>query len=118
MWLPSKQRNFITAAATGGCSVSRRLLARSAVSCSVEARIHVVDMAQLSPRAVLSKLLPIGKPIIAWKPSGWMYNPKKKVTDATLRRLPCSKETFLRLRDCVSVEMIAKMVYVFGESLR
>ena len=117
VWLPIKQRKLITAAAEGGCMVCRSLLARTSTSGSSDAQIHVVDMARLNPRAVLNELLPTGKLIIAWKPSGWMYNPQKKVTEATLRRLPCSRDTFLRLRNCVSVEIITKTVYVLGESL-
>uniref|UniRef100_A0A915EZY7 DNA repair metallo-beta-lactamase domain-containing protein n=1 Tax=Echinococcus canadensis TaxID=519352 RepID=A0A915EZY7_9CEST len=115
VWLPAKQRGLVTAAAEGGCEVCRRLLSRT-VTTSSEARVHVVDMGRLNPRAVLASFMPTGKPIIAWKPSGWMYNPRKRVTDPTLRRLPCTPETFLRLRNCISVEMIAKTVYVFGAS--
>ncbi|VDK36145.1 unnamed protein product, partial [Taenia asiatica] len=113
VWLPTKQRSLVVAAAEGGCEVCHRLRLRTVANPS-EALIHVVDMGQLNPRAVLATFVPTGKPIIAWKPSGWMYNPCKRVTDATLRRLPCTSETFLRLRHCVSVEMIAKTVYVFG----
>ncbi|VUZ56839.1 unnamed protein product [Hymenolepis diminuta] len=113
VWLPSKQRGFITAAAEGGCSICKRLIAISTIT-AADAKVHVVDMTQLNPRAVLSKLLPLNRPIIAWKPSGWMYNPQKKLTQGNARRLPCSSETLTRLKECVSLEMIAGSVYVFG----
>lgn len=114
VWLPTKQRSLVVAAAESGCEVCHRLLLRTVATPS-GALIQVVDMGQLNPRAVLASFMPTGKPIIAWKPSGWMYNPRKRVTDATLRRLPCTPETFLRLRHCVSVEMIAKTVHVLGK---
>ncbi|VDM33154.1 unnamed protein product [Hydatigera taeniaeformis] len=113
VWLPAKQLGLVAAAAEGGCEVCRRLLSRT-VTAPSEALIHVVGMGKLNPRAVLASFVPTGRPIIAWKPSGWMYNPLKRVTDTTLRRLPCTPQTFLRLKHCVSIEMIAKTVYVFG----
>ncbi|VDD80042.1 unnamed protein product [Mesocestoides corti] len=111
VWLPNKQRGLVTAASEGGCEVCRALVARCVAS-KDEARIHVVDMNELNPRAVLKNLLPMGKNIIAWKPSGWMYNPSKKATAATIKRLPCPAEAFESLREFISVEMVAKNVVV------
>uniref|UniRef100_A0A5K3EM61 DRMBL domain-containing protein n=2 Tax=Mesocestoides corti TaxID=53468 RepID=A0A5K3EM61_MESCO len=113
VWLPNKQRGLVTAASEGGCEVCRALVARCVAS-KDEARIHVVDMNELNPRAVLKNLLPMGKNIIAWKPSGWMYNPSKKATAATIKRLPCPAEAFESLREFISVEMVAKNVVVLG----
>ncbi|KAM7537635.1 hypothetical protein Aperf_G00000070632 [Anoplocephala perfoliata] len=113
VWLPPKQRGLISAAAEGGCHICQRLTALSTTT-AADASIHVVDMLQLNPRAVLTELLPLNRPIIAWKPSGWMYNPQKKLTQGKLNRLPCSIELLLSLRECVSVEMIAGRVYIFG----
>ncbi|VDO01101.1 unnamed protein product [Rodentolepis nana] len=113
VWLPPKQRGLIKAAAEGGCSICKRLVAISTTT-AADAKVHVVDMNNLNPRAVLSKLHPLNQPIIAWKPSGWMYNPQKKLTEGNARRLPCSRETLTRLKECVSVEMIVGSVFVFG----
>ncbi len=52
VWIPAKQKGLITAAAGGGCSVCRALLARCCTAQS-EARLHVTDMAKLHPRNLI-----------------------------------------------------------------
>ncbi len=44
-----------------------------------------------------------------------MYNPGKKVTAASLKKLPCLAETVESLREFVSVEMVTDNVTLFGE---
>ncbi|BHF64993.1 DNA cross-link repair 1A protein [Sparganum proliferum] len=108
IWLPSKQRRLIEAAAGGGCVICSDLLQRQAPSRTV-ANLVVVDMGKLNARSLRTEFCPSTgsadrRTLLAWRPTGWTHNggTKKHTSSAALSRLTC-RDLIQSLADCLSV---------------
>uniref|UniRef100_A0A0X3QDK4 Uncharacterized protein n=1 Tax=Schistocephalus solidus TaxID=70667 RepID=A0A0X3QDK4_SCHSO len=108
VWLPSKQKRLIEAAASGGCAICSDLLQRQAPT-KAAADLVVADMGKLNAHTLRTELCPSTgssdhRSLLAWRPTGWTHNsvPKKNTSSAAFSRLPCPK-LIQDLADCLSV---------------
>ncbi|VDN12085.1 unnamed protein product [Dibothriocephalus latus] len=110
VWLPSKQRRLIEAAANGGCVICSDLLKRQAPS-QAAADLVVTDMGKLNARSLHTESCAFTgsaerRTLLAWRPTGWTHNASS--------RLPCL-DLIQDLADCLSVIHTSVGVTILGK---
>ncbi len=121
VWLPSKQRGLVSAAASGGCPLCEALLKRCVArpTDSSGPLLQITDMGKLNVD-LLQQAHPTAERIIAWRPTGWTFSQRSQASGPVKVKprpgVPVNVASMLgQLSDCVSVVRANASVTIFGE---